>query len=150
MNTIIIAGHLGADPETRFTPQGRKVTNFRLAVNVWQNGQEETIWYRVAAWGEGYDNLIAHMKKGSAVIVTGNFRKPTIWTDSSGKNHVQLEVDAHHLQFPRFGKSQQGGEAAQPQAQSNGQQGYEYSAPSDQGSAPQMAGNLPAEDDLPF
>ncbi len=151
MNTIILEGHLGADPETRVTPQGRKVTNFRIAVNVWQSGEEVTIWYRVAVWGDNYEKILTHLKKGSAVIVNGNLRKPTIWTDANGNNHVQLEVDAHHIQFPRIGKGQQNGEAySQPQTQPERKREAYVPGPSTQGEAPEMASHHAAEDDLPF
>ena len=54
--TIIIAGHLGRDPEMRYTPAGQAVTNFNLAANrqyTDSSGQvvKETTWFRVSAWG---------------------------------------------------------------------------------------------------
>jgi single-strand DNA-binding protein len=56
LNRAEIMGNLGADPEMRYTPNGRAVTNFRVAVNRrWRNAegqpQEKTEWFRIAAWG---------------------------------------------------------------------------------------------------
>jgi single-strand DNA-binding protein len=53
---ITIIGHLGREPEMRYTPSGQAVTNFSLAANRrYTNGNgeqvKETIWFRVAAWG---------------------------------------------------------------------------------------------------
>jgi single-strand DNA-binding protein len=44
MNIIEVAGHLGADPVTRFTPSGQKVTTFNVATNSRKGGNEVTIW----------------------------------------------------------------------------------------------------------
>ena len=51
-HTIIIAGHLGRDPEMRYLPDGRPVTTFSVAsTRRWtgQDGkpQEETIWFQI-------------------------------------------------------------------------------------------------------
>ncbi|MFA5250437.1 MAG: single-stranded DNA-binding protein [Parachlamydiales bacterium] len=54
MNIITIAGHLGADPEVRFTSSGQKVTTLRLAVRARRsanNADDPTIWFRVTVWG---------------------------------------------------------------------------------------------------
>jgi single-strand DNA-binding protein len=59
--TIIIVGHLGRDPEMRYTPAGQAVTNFNLAANrqyTDSSGQvvKETTWFRVSAWGKTAEN----------------------------------------------------------------------------------------------
>ena len=71
MNQIIIAGHLGADPEVRFTSSGQKVTTLRVATRVRRGGKDkdETIWWRVTVWGEQFDKMIPYFKKGSPIIV---------------------------------------------------------------------------------
>ncbi|MDP6991084.1 MAG: single-stranded DNA-binding protein, partial [Candidatus Marinimicrobia bacterium] len=33
VNKVVLVGHLGGDPETRFTPSGAAVANFNLATN---------------------------------------------------------------------------------------------------------------------
>jgi single-strand DNA-binding protein len=107
MNQIMIAGHLGSDPEVRFTSSGKKVTTFRVATNIRKGGQEETIWWRVTVWGEEFDNMIAHLKKGSSVIVFGELQKPEIFTDREGHSQVSMNITAHRLQFSPFGRPNQ-------------------------------------------
>ena len=56
VNKVVLVGHLGGDPETRFTPSGAAVANFNIATNEsWkdQNGgiQERTEWHRVVMYG---------------------------------------------------------------------------------------------------
>lgn len=127
MNLIHIAGHLGADPETRFTQSGRKVTTLRVATRTRRGGNDDTIWWRVTIWGEQFDKMMPHLKKGSAIMVCGEVHKPEIFNDREGKPQVSLEITAVNIQFSPFGKS---GGTQQP-AQEGGQQ-----APNHHGTAP--------------
>jgi single-strand DNA-binding protein len=105
MNSINIAGHLGADPEVRFTSNGKKVTTMIVACRTRKGQTDDTIWYRVTIWGEQYDKMIPHFKKGSAIIVSGELHKPELFTNREGKQQISsLEVTAHNIQFSPFGK----------------------------------------------
>ena len=139
MNTIQILGRLGADPEERFTKSGQKVTNLRVATNVYQNGEEQTVWYRVTIWGE--NPIVKHLKKGSAVVVSGELKKPDIWTDRNGTNQVSLEINAHNVRFAPFGGKNDNQSAPDEQGQP--------ATATVQGQAP--ASQEPdSDDDLPF
>ena len=126
MNIIQIAGHLAADPETRFTQSGQKVTSFRVGTNVRRAGKEETIWFRVTIWGDRFDKMLTYLKKGSSIIVGGELAPPQLWTDKEGRTQVGLEITAEFLRFSPFGKP------AERQGQEQGQQytqGYAPAAP---------------------
>lgn len=109
MNNIMIAGHLGADPETRFTPGGQKVTSFRVATNVRKGGQDQTVWFRVTVWGDRYDKMLVHVKKGSAIIVYGELSAPQVYTDKNGQPQVSLDINADRIAFSPFGKGDKAG-----------------------------------------
>ena len=130
MNIIEIFGHLGTDPEVRFTTSGLKVTNLRVATNVRKKGKDETVWWRVTIWGDRFDKMITYLKKGSAVIVVGEMDKPEIYTDKEGRPQVSLEMTAEFLRFSPFGKpdrpQEQGQGGYQPQSQHSN---YESKAP---------------------
>lgn len=123
MNIIQIAGRLGRDPETRFTPSGLKVTTLTVATTARKGGKEETIWWRVTVWGERFDKMISFLKKGSAVIVIGEMHKPEIWTDREGRPQISLDLTADIIRFSPFGnpdqnkQEQPGGHTAQGQGQ---------------------------------
>lgn len=117
MNLIQIAGHLGKDPETRFTSSGQKVTTFSIACNIRRGGKDETIWFKVTVWGDRFDKMIAYLKKGSAVIVIGELGKPEIYTDREGRQQISLEITAEILKFSPFGKP--ASEGGQQQASAN-------------------------------
>ena len=84
MFIVHLAGHLGRDPETRFTPSGQKVTNFTIATNFRKGKEDVTIWVRVTVWGDRFDKMISYLKKGSAVVVTGRMMPPSSYTDKEG------------------------------------------------------------------
>lgn len=114
MNIIQIMGNLGADPETRFTPSGQKVTTLRVATTVRKGGKEETVWYRVTIWGDRFDKMLSYLKKGSSVIVVGELGKPEIWTDKEGKPQISLEITAEFIRFSPFGRGDKSGQENSP------------------------------------
>ncbi len=115
MNFIHIAGHLGADPEVRFTSTGKKVTALRVATRTRRGkNNDDTIWWRVTVWGEQFDKLISFLKKGSAVMVFGEIHKPELFNDRDGKPAISLEITATHLEFSPFGGKSGGQEGAAP------------------------------------
>jgi single-strand DNA-binding protein len=111
MNTIYIAGNIGADPVTRFTPSGQKVTSFNVATNIKRGENTTTIWYRITVWGDRFDKMMAYLKKGSSIIVIGELQEPKIWTDKEGRPQVSLDVTAEILRFSPFGKADRPQEA---------------------------------------
>lgn len=105
MNQITIAGHLGADPEVRFTSSGQKVTTLRVASRVRKGSKgDDTIWWRITIWGEQFDKMIPFFKKGSPIIVFGDLSKPEIFTDRDGRPQVSMNITAQNLLFSPFGR----------------------------------------------
>ena len=105
MNFIHIAGHLGADPETRFTSSGKKVTTLRVATRTRKGQVDDTLWWRVTIWGDQYDKMLTYFKKGSAIIVAGELQKPDIFNDREGNPQISMDLTAAYIQFNPFGKS---------------------------------------------
>ena len=134
MNLIQIAGFLGTDPDTRFTPSGQKVTSLRVGTKSRKGGKEETLWWRVTIWGDRFDKMVAYLKKGSAVIIIGQMNKPEIYTDKEGRPQVSLDMTAEMIQFSPFGRSEK--EAGQQPAGSFNQGGYSQPQQPQQQNAP--------------
>lgn len=139
MSNIQVMGHLGADPETRFTPDGKKIVSFNVATKIRKGGTDETVWYRCTMWEDRskiYDKMMPYLKKGSAIIVSGELR-PAIYTDKEGRPQLSLDVQLETMKFPPFGR---GSDSAQPTqgnsyAQSNSQQPYASQGASSYGTA---------------
>lgn len=104
MNQVTVAGHLGADPEVRFTSSGQKVTTLRIGARARRSGKDETIWWKVTVWGELFDKMMPYFKKGSSIIVIGEMNKPEIFIDKEGKSQVSMSMTAASLFFSPFGK----------------------------------------------
>lgn len=106
MNQATIAGHLGSDPEVKFTPSGRKVTTLRVAARTRKGGKDETIWWRVTIWGEQFDKMMTYFKKGSPIIVQGEMDLE-IFTNREGKSQLSAGITAHNIMFSPFGRTDQ-------------------------------------------
>ena len=80
LNKMMIIGNLGSDPEMRYTPSNRAVTQFNVAVNQSTKNQqtgewvEETDWFRVTVWGDRAERMAENLRKGNKVFVEGRFR----------------------------------------------------------------------------
>ena len=106
MNQTTVAGHLGGDPEVRFTSSGKKVTTLRVAARVRKGAKDETIWWRVTIWGEEFDRMITYFKKGSPIVCVGEMNKPEIFTDKEGRPQVSMSLTAFHIYFSPFGRGE--------------------------------------------
>lgn len=162
MNKITIAGHLGADPESRFTSTGKKVTTLRVATRTRKGAQDDTIWWRVTVWDDRFEKMLPHFKKGSPIIVYGEIHKPEIFNDREGKPQVSMEMTAIDIQFSPFGKPEQRSEGAAPGAAYGAQEGAPnpYTPPAYAGAAkaepyarapaPGMPQGQTFDDEVPF
>lgn len=103
VNKVILIGRLGKDPEMRFTPNGKAVTNFTMATNeIWsdQSGerQERTEWHRVVAWGKLAENCAKLLSKGKQVYVEGRIQTRS-WDDRDGNKRYTTEIVANTMQL---------------------------------------------------
>src|SRR5262245_31747159 len=99
LSKIQIIGNLGRDPELRYTPNGRPVTTFSVAVNQATRNQqtgewnEATDWFRVSVWGDRAERAAEQLRKGSRVFVDGRFRTREYETND-GRKGLSLDVSA--------------------------------------------------------
>jgi len=99
LNKVMIIGHLGRDPEMRYTPTGRPVTTFSVATNRnWSSADgekhSETEWFNVVTWGNLAEFCKQHLKKGQQIYVEGRLQTRR-WDDSEGTKHVTVEIVAN-------------------------------------------------------
>jgi single-strand DNA-binding protein len=101
LNKVIIIGNVGRDPEMRFTPSGRPVTSFSVAVSrTWTSAEgerhEETEWFNVVAWGNLAEICKTHLNKGQQVYIEGRLQTRG-WEDDAGKKHFRTELVANEM-----------------------------------------------------
>ena len=153
MNQTTIAGHLGADPEVRFTSSGQKVTTLRVAARVRKSSKDkdETIWWKVTVWGEQFDKMIAYFKKGSAIIAFGEINKPEIFTDKEGRPQISMSVTAFHLSFSPFGKPDSSSSSSDFRSQNTSSSEHAFAAaPSETSMGQGRESPVFSDDEIPF
>ena len=96
LNKVLLIGHLGADPESRFTTSGSAVTNFNLATNEsWRSTEgdtkEKTEWHRVVLFGKMAETAAEYMKKGQLVFVEGRLQTRS-WEDKDKVKRYTTEI----------------------------------------------------------
>lgn len=102
LNRIQLIGRLGKDPEGRFTPTGKKVTQFSLAVsNRWKNAggevNESTEWVNIEAWGRLAEVCDEYLHKGSLIYVEGRLK--TDRYEDNGQTKYFTKVVMNTFQF---------------------------------------------------
>jgi single-strand DNA-binding protein len=102
LNRVQLIGYLGKDPEGRFTPTGKKVTQFSLAVsNRWKSrdgeNKETTEWVNIEAWERLGEVCQEYLKKGGLVYVEGRLK--TDKYDEKGETRYFTKVVAQTVQF---------------------------------------------------
>lgn len=101
LNKLMIIGHLGRDPEMRYTPSGKPVTTFSVATSrTWHSADgerhEETEWFNVVAWGSLAEVCNQHLMKGQQVYVEGRLQTRR-WENGDGNKHFTTEVVAQEM-----------------------------------------------------
>lgn len=96
INKAIIIGHLGADPEIRYTQSGTAVATFNVATTErWKdndgNSQEQTEWHRIVAWGKQAEICGEYLVKGSKVYIEGKIQTRS-WEDKEGVKRYTTEI----------------------------------------------------------
>lgn len=101
LNRVQLIGYLGKDPESRFTPNGKKVAHFSVAVTQrWKTGgetKEYTEWVNIEAWGRLGEVAQEYLHKGSLVYIEGRLK--TDKYEDKGETKYYTKVVALALQF---------------------------------------------------
>ena len=101
LNKVMIIGHLGRDPEMRYTPSGRPVTTFTVATSRTWNSTDgerhtETEWFNVVAWGNLAEICKQYLTKGQQVYIEGRLQTRR-WEDNEGVKHTSIEIVANEM-----------------------------------------------------
>ncbi len=104
INKVILVGNIGKDPETRYMPNGKAVTNFSVATSEgWtdkQSGdkQERTEWHNVVLFEKLAEIAAEYLRKGSQVYIEGSLRTRK-WQDKEGKDRYTTEIVGRDMQM---------------------------------------------------
>lgn len=103
LNKILVIGHVGTDPDMRYTPNGSPVTSFRLATNrrySTSSGEqrEETEWFTITAWNQLAEQCNQFVTKGMRVFAEGRLKSDS-WTGNDGQTRFRNEIVASQIVF---------------------------------------------------
>jgi len=126
---VTLIGHVGQEPQMRYTPDGVPVTSFSLATKEtiskkqpnggerpcpsgWKesyNGRnwEVTTWWRVTCWRGLAETVNSYLSKGRLVYVEGTVTgdaadgsiNPRVWTGNDGSARANFEIKADTVKF---------------------------------------------------
>ena len=101
MNKIILIGNVSTDPEQHETANGKSVCTFNLAVNrrySGADGERQTDFYRINAWGKLGDNCMKYLAKGRKAAVSGELQA-RLYDAKNGQQRLSLDVQADEVEF---------------------------------------------------
>ena len=141
VNKVILVGHLGADPDMRYTPSGQGVCELRLATSEsWndKNGQrqERTEWHNIDLWGKQAESLNEYLRKGKQVYVEGRLQTDE-YTDKEGAKRKSTKVRCDRVVLLGGGGGGRGGQVDRGEPMAAGAPNAEPSEPL-------------TDDDIPF
>ena len=133
VNKVILVGHLGKDPEVKYTASGAAVCRFSLATNeAFKNKagepQKRTEWHSIVVRGKLAEICDEYLTKSKQVYIEGSIRTGK-WKDRDGNERKSYDIVARYMQM------------LSPSTNGNG-------AKPKGGDAPQQS--QPSEEDNPF
>lgn len=101
INQVTLVGRLARDPELRYTPEGKAVSNVTLAVsrNFRNNdGQYDADFVYCTLWKKTAENTVQYCRKGSIIGITGRIQTRN-YDNQEGKRVYVTEVVAESVRF---------------------------------------------------
>ena len=96
MNKIILIGRISSELNLRYTPKGKAVCEFNLAVN--RIGSEGTDFFTCVVWNKQAENLVNFNDKGSMIALEGTSRVDKYKNDKD-ENRYKNYVLVNTIQF---------------------------------------------------
>ena len=151
-NLAIIMGHLGGDPDIRYTQSGDCVANMSVALSRrWKDNdgewQEKTTWVKVVAWKYLAERAGEKLQKGDPVFVKGRLDEQE-WEDQDGNQRRAMRIIADDLQ-PLHGRKSDNNENGD--RGNNGRNNSRNSSNSRRSDPPpRSTSSYDADEDIPF
>jgi single-strand DNA-binding protein len=105
VNKVILIGHLGKDPEVRYTPTGAAIANITLATSEsWKDkatgeNVERTEWHRIVFFQRLAEIVGEYLRKGAKVYVEGRLQTRKWQDKTTGQDRYTTEIVADNMQM---------------------------------------------------
>ena len=151
LNKVTLIGHVGRDPELKYTGSGMAVASFTLATNDRRkiNGewQDHTEWHNITAWDKLAEICNQYAKKGKQIYVEGRIQTDTY--EKEGQKHYSTKIVINDMILLGGGGGQSNSSGGYQSSGSSYGGGSSRPAPSAQ-SLPEPDFEPAPSDDLPF
>lgn len=97
MNKVIFSGRLTADPEVRYTGEGKAVVSFNFAVNRTFD-RENSDFFKCVAFGKTAETIEKLVRKGTKLLIEGEIRNNN-YTDKNGVKRYEMQVIVSSFEF---------------------------------------------------
>lgn len=102
LNKAIVSGHLGQDPELRYTGNKTPVATFRIASSERRKQNDQWVevpeWHTIIAWGKTAEACSKYLRKGSKALVEGRLQTSS-YEDKHGVKRFKTEIIADAVEF---------------------------------------------------
>ncbi len=100
MNSVVIVGRAGQDPEVKYFESGKVKTTFSVAVSRWdyKSKAETTDWFNIELWDKSAEIAGEYVKKGRQVCVDGRLVSNK-WTGQDGEQKERFVIRANTLRL---------------------------------------------------
>lgn len=98
-----IAGTLCADPQMRFSQNGKAIVRIRVAVSKrtqdpdtgqWSNDPAQ--FHDLTVWGKQGENVMECLRKGDRVVANGMWQE-TVWTGNDNEEHTTRALSVRDI-----------------------------------------------------
>lgn len=93
---VALIGNVASAPDLRYTPGGRAVCSFRMAVS--RPGNDQADFFTVVAWERQAEVCHEHLTTGRKLAVEGRLHHST-WEVNDGAKRSKVEIVAHRVQL---------------------------------------------------
>jgi len=100
MNSVILVGRVGADPEIKYFETGKSKTTFSIAVDRWnyKTKQRDTDWFNIQLWDKKAESAAEWVKKGALVAIEGRIMVSK-WQGADGEMQERFLINATDFSF---------------------------------------------------
>lgn len=99
----LIIGHLGAEPELKYTKNQNPILTMSIGVSERvkstdpKDKKPKTHWHKCRRWGLQAENSANFLKKGDKVFIKGHLVYDT-WEDKAGRHHKDAVIEIDYLE----------------------------------------------------
>lgn len=121
MNKVFLSGNLTRDPEVKYTPNGKAVSKFGIAINrrykSAESGQPDVDFFNLTAWDKTAEFCGRYLRKGSRVLVEGRLQTYSYQTqDGTKRSGVDIQIE--NIEFASSKREGDSGERFTPKPSS--------------------------------